>query len=286
MYRNTVLLVLGLLLAQAAPVAAQTLIDTTPTWDGAYTIGSLCQTGAFGQTFTVDAPTTVESFSFFLKTTPSYDPECQETFPGECPPPFEPVAFRAQLLAWDPIAFAAVGPVLYESADVYATTDALTEFELGTAGLSLSPGTYVALVNGGGLGDLTGPAADIGIAPWYIGDPSNGGAWVDAYPGGEWVFSQCTDQTDPAAYPWSEQGVEMDTAFILTGTTEPLCPELTDGNANGIPDVVDAQCPCTLSTRDYRACVADEMAVLVADECATSDDLRRAVRAAKQGRCE
>jgi hypothetical protein len=274
------------MLAQAAPVAAQTLIDTTTTWDGAYTIGSLCPTGAFGQTFTVDTPTTVESFSFFMKTTPEHDPDCEETFPGECPPPWQPVTFRAQLLAWDPVAFMAVGPVLFESADVYTTTDTLTELVFDTGSLALSPGMYVALVNAAGLSNLDYARGDIGIAPWYVGDPHNGGAWVDAYPGGEWVFSQCTDQTDPAAYPWSEQGVEMDTAFILNGTTEPLCPELTDGNTNGIPDVVDAHCPCTLSTRDYRACVADEMAALVADECATADDMRRAIREAKRGRCE
>jgi hypothetical protein len=109
------------------------------------------------------------------------------------------------------------------------------------------------------------------------------------HPGGEWVFSQCTDAVDPTQYPapWGTQGVEMDMAFTLHGASEPLCPDLADASGNGIPDVVDAQCPCIKRQRrsDYVACVTNAMAELVQDACATAADQSAAERAASRGSC-
>ena len=272
---------LGLVLSQAVPAAGQVIVDTTPTWDGTFTMGSLCPTGAFGQTFTLAEPTAVDSFSFFMKTTPPMPAEYCDPYACQS---WDPVTFRGQVLAWDPVLGRAVGPILYESTGVYTTSDTLTEYVFETGALSLPPGTYVAVINAAGLGNFDDARGDMGIAPWYVGDPYNGGYWVDTYPDGEWVFSQCTDAVDPSEYTWSTQGVEMDTAFTLYGTTEPACPDLSDASGNGIPDVVDAICPCDRK-REYVACVAQAMNDLVLDECATSQDAQQATRAAKHSRC-
>lgn len=183
------------------------VVDTTPQWDHVSTAASLCPAGAWGQTVTLDAPTVVSSFTFYLQTVPPMVTPWHTMS-------WDPITFRAQVVAWSPAEGKAVGPVLWESASTYTTTDVLSEYTFSTGNLALPAGTFVFLVNSAQLGNSDNGRAAMGSAPSYIGDPYNGGYWLDPYPGGSWVDSQCTDAVNPADYSWYVDGADL--AFILT----------------------------------------------------------------------
>ncbi|MFO0749607.1 MAG: hypothetical protein U1F43_28645 [Myxococcota bacterium] len=164
------------------------LVDTTPAWDGSRTLGTMCDTGAYGETFTLTETTTIVGFSLFARTAQD----------------MSPLEVVGQIVAFDTGSWRAVGPALWTSPDVRTTTPELSEMRFDVGALTLPAGTYMALLNSGGVG-----AAD-----------GNGGAEVGqvngiAYEGGRAADTQCTDSADPQSYFWYNDGDNF--AFILRG---------------------------------------------------------------------
>src|SRR5262245_20636898 len=126
----------------AAPVSAQTTIETTSFWDGLMQVQPFGKpnTATYGQTFVVPSSDNVlNSFSFFLRDL------------GGGPD----LEFQGYVAAFDPTIGVAriVGANLFTSAvrSGPTTTSTFTRYDFDVGGLALTPGsTYVAYLSTSG----------------------------------------------------------------------------------------------------------------------------------------
>ncbi|BAY74849.1 hypothetical protein NIES25_12650 [Nostoc linckia NIES-25] len=152
-------------LGAAGNAQAQTVIDTTPSWNGTDSITPFGEfnTATYGQTFTVGSDNVLNDFTFFLND-----------FDGQP----DVVDFAAYVAEWD--GFKATGPILYQSAP-QSTTNApgFEQFTFNTGGISLTSGKqYVAFLSASNFFDGTSGLAGLGAITGS----------QDVYSGGDFVF--------------------------------------------------------------------------------------------------
>lgn len=151
-------------LGVAGTAQAQTVIDTTPSWNGTDFISPFGEfnTATYGQTFTVGSDNVLNDFTFFLND-----------FDGQP----DVVDFAAYVAEWD--GFKATGPILYQSAP-QSTTNApgFEQFTFNTGGISLTSGKqYVAFLSASNFFDGTTGLAGLGAT-----------GFQSVYSGGDFVF--------------------------------------------------------------------------------------------------
>ncbi|MFN6563542.1 MAG: PEP-CTERM sorting domain-containing protein [Nostoc sp. ChiSLP01] len=151
-------------LGVAGNAQAQTVIDTTPSWNGTDFISPFGEenTATYGQTFTVGSDNVLNDFTFFLND-----------FDGQS----DVVDFAAYVAEWD--GFKATGPILYQSAP-QSTTNApgFEQFTFNTGGISLTSGKqYVAFLSASNFFDGTPGQATLGAT-----------GFQDVYSGGDFVY--------------------------------------------------------------------------------------------------
>ena len=205
MASSNVLKKLSLATAGAACIAlggvgtahADTVIDTTPSWNGSSFIGTFGQpnTATYGQTFTVGSDNVLNDFSFFLRQLTA-----------------SPLKFDGYLMAWD--GAKATGNILYQSGlQSTSQQNVFQQFTFNTGGVSLTSGQkYVAFVN-----VSNHPDSGRGQMGFTSGDPLPGGSFVFLNNGSN--FSQVTTTN------WSTALSPLDAAFKATFTTAKAVPE-------------------------------------------------------------
>ncbi|MBW4675069.1 MAG: PEP-CTERM sorting domain-containing protein [Desmonostoc geniculatum HA4340-LM1] len=151
-------------LGVAGTAQAQTVIDTTPSWNGTDFFRPFGEenTATYGQTFTVGSDNVLNDFTFFLND-----------FDGQP----DVVDFAAYVAEWD--GFKATGPILYQSAP-QSTTNApgFEQFTFDTGGISLTSGKqYVAFLSASNFFDGTTGLAGLGAT-----------GLQSVYSGGDFVF--------------------------------------------------------------------------------------------------
>jgi hypothetical protein len=156
-------------LGMSGAAQADTVIDTTQSWNGSSTISSFGENGTptYGQTFTVVEDNVLTEFSFFLNDWNSIWGNRSAS----------PINFAAYVMQWD--GAKALGDILWQSSP-QSTTQAsgLEQFTFNTGGTVLTQGAkYVAFFSTLGLWDRNFDAGETGHV------------WSDVYSGGEFVFS-------------------------------------------------------------------------------------------------
>jgi len=193
----------------AAPVSAQTTIETTSFWDGLMQVQPFGKpnTATYGQTFVVPSSDNVlNSFSFFLRD-----------LGGGAD-----LEFQGYIAAFDPAVGVSrlVGANLFESAiRAGPTTGAtFTRYEFDVGGLALTPGsTYVAFVSASGhFGAISLVNA---VASW--GQIQT--AAIDPYANGHFVFSNNgNDFSLLSTIPWTSfDGADLAFELQFTSGVEP-----------------------------------------------------------------
>jgi len=197
----------------AAPVSAQTTIETVSFWDNLMQVQpfGVPNTATYGQTFV--APTSdnvMQSFSFFLRDLGGASD----------------LAFQGYIAAWDPtVGFQRVtGPMLFQSA-VRAgpsTTSTFTRFDFDVGGLSLTPGaSYVAFLSTSG--HFATIPVSVAASSWGLVPTS-----TDPYAGGGFVFNNSGDNLALlSTTSWSGFG-QSDLAFEMVfdnGQSPSVVPE-------------------------------------------------------------
>ncbi len=151
-------------LGVAGTAQAQTIIDTTPSWDGIDFVQPFGEdnTATYGQTFTVGSDNVLNDFTFFLND-----------FDGQP----DVVDFAAYVAEWDGLK--ATGSILYQSAPQSTTNAAgFEQFTFNTGGISLTSGKqYVAFLSASNFFDGTTGLAGLGFTDFQ-----------DVYSGGNFVF--------------------------------------------------------------------------------------------------
>lgn len=182
----------GLLAAGAA--VADTVVDTTPSWDGVANLNPFGVTGTstYGQTITAPiGDSALQSFEFFIK-----GPSTQ--------------SFRGYVYAWD--GAEATGSALYTSPTMsLAGTGDFEGITFATGGVNLTPGSQYVL-----FASVSDPAvfsSSTGRSKW--GQPQA----QDVYAGGALVF--LNDGGNPSSWtsvPWTQDwlGQGADMAFKAT----------------------------------------------------------------------
>jgi hypothetical protein len=212
-----------------APVdrACALTLDTTPGWNGSQMEGTFELQQAWGETFTLAAPASLQDFTFWLQTdTEGVDP----TFGGSA----NPMAFDTYVMAWNG-ATRAMGPILFQSQQPFLTGNGPAPFTSIVGGLDLPAGQYVAFASPVGVaqpGDPTDPFstnwADMGqfggiIVPGsvWVGNFSGLNSTADfsttdfqVYSGQQLAF---TAHFDAAASSVPEPGVVGATALAALG---------------------------------------------------------------------
>ncbi|MBG1265378.1 PEP-CTERM sorting domain-containing protein [Nostoc sp. WHI] len=143
---------------------AQTIIDTTPSWNGTDSIIEFGEfdTATYGQTFTVGSDNILNDFTFFLN---DFDRQS------------DVVDFAAYVAEWD--GSKATGSILYQSVP-QSTTNApgFEQFTFNTGGIGLTSGKqYVAFLSASNFFDGTSGLAGLGAI-----------LFQDVYSGGDFVF--------------------------------------------------------------------------------------------------
>jgi len=192
----------------AAPVSAQTTIETTSFWDGLMQVQPFGKpnTATYGQTFVVPSSDNVlSSFSFFLRD-----------LGGGAD-----LEFQGYVAAFDPTVGVSriVGATLFESAVRSGpTTTTFTRYDFDVGGLALTPGsTYVAFLSTSGhFGAIS--LADA-IASW--GQIQTDA--IDPYVNGHFVFSNNADDFSLlSTIPWTSfDGGDLAFELRFTGGAEP-----------------------------------------------------------------
>lgn len=179
-------------LALAGAVHAETLIDTTPSWDGSnyiWPFGDRPNTPTYGQVVTVPITDPVlAEFSFYMRLSP--------TSP-------EDSTFRGYVAQFDAGANSITGPLLYTSS-LRTVSDRVdfTRVTFDTGGLSLSPGQQYVLF-ASVLGEMDSVADS---SYWGLTDPG-------AYAGGELIFSNFGGALDDLDTVRWENFIAGDMAF-------------------------------------------------------------------------
>jgi len=151
-FRMKVRNVLACSVLLAAPVSAQTTIETLSFWDGASEVTPFGKpnTATYGQTFTVPASDNVlQSFSFFLRDLGSG---------GD-------LQFEGYVAKWDPSLLQLTGPVLFESAIRSGPTGTgFNRYDFDVGGISLTTGDQymVFLSSSGFFGSIPGTTSQAG----------------------------------------------------------------------------------------------------------------------------
>ena len=193
----------------AAPVSAQTTIETTSFWDGLMQVQPFGKpnTATYGQTFIVPSSDNVlESFSFFLRDLGGGND----------------LQFQGYVWAFDPtIGVSRIfGSSIFESAVLFGptTTDTFTRYDFDVGGLALSPGsTYIAFLSTSGhFGAIP---VDVGMASW--GQLQT--AAIDPYGNGHFVFNNNGDDFSLlSTVPWTSfDGGDLAFELQFTGGPEP-----------------------------------------------------------------
>ena len=193
----------------AAPVSAQTTIQTTSFWDGSQETQFFGKpnTATYGQTFVVPSSDNVlNSFSFFLRD-----------LGGGAD-----LEFQGYIAAFDPTIGVSriVGSTLFESAvrSGPTTTATFTRSDFDVGSLYLTPGsTYVAFLSAAGhFGGIS--LLDALTSAGQIQTPVN-----DPYAPGHFVFSQNVDDFSLlSTVPWSSfDGGDLAFELRFAGGAEP-----------------------------------------------------------------
>lgn len=151
-------------LGVAGTAQAQTIIDTTPSWNGTDYIAEFGEpnTATYGQTFTVGSDNVLNDFTFWLND-----------YNGQP----DVVDFAAYVTEWD--GFKATGSILYQSGP-QSTTKArgFEQFTFNTGGIGLTSGKqYVAFLSASNFFDGIEGIAGLGVT-----------GFQDVYSGGDFVF--------------------------------------------------------------------------------------------------
>jgi hypothetical protein len=181
-------MMLSLLLASGVALA-DTIIDTTPQWDGQEFISPFGHphpdTATYGQVITAPAKDTqLESFTFFMRLPTT-------------------VTFRGEVFAWD--GAKATGPNLYESAPrTTSGSDSFEEITFDTGGVRLIPGQqYVLFATISKDYEVSSGSGD-----WGFIESDN------VYAGGDFVYrNNGPDFGELFIYPWEEWEPGTDLAF-------------------------------------------------------------------------
>ena len=192
----------------AAPLSAQTTIETTSFWDGLMQVQPFGKpnTATYGQTFVAPSSDNVlESFSFFLRDLGG-GPDLQ---------------FQGYVAAFDPTIGVSriIGANLFTSAvRAGPTTATFTRYDFDVGGLALTPGsTYVAFLST--AGHFGAIPLDTGMVSW--GQIQT--AAIDPYPAGHFVFSNNgNDFALLSTLPWTSfDGGDLAFELRFTGGPEP-----------------------------------------------------------------
>jgi hypothetical protein len=184
-------------LALAAPAAAQTIDLITP-WDGITAEGPFGQpnVATVGENFTVAATEPISSMVFEL---------------GDCSGAF---TMRVHIWRWDSAAAHATSAI-FDSAPISVTASSgFSTYSIGTAGLSLTPGDYVAFMSTSQDQTATPQSCTVGTLPagtfaggnlLSLGNGSNPAlwtttAWVDD--SADLAFQLNVGATVPAIPEW------------------------------------------------------------------------------------
>lgn len=193
----------ALALATAAPAYAATTIDTTGSFTGDWTSIGNPNTATYGQTFTVGADNTLNSFSMYLDQTPQ-----------------NPYDFKAYIYAWD--GSKATGSALYTSGiQTFSGTNYGNpqEFAFNTGNTGLVSGSqYVAFLSTSGL--------QAGKPFGTSGMPYAGSFGSDAMPGGGFVYLNNGDNF----------GLLTSSAWNQTGQGDVWFKATFNAVAGGVPE--------------------------------------------------
>jgi hypothetical protein len=189
-----VVLLLGCGLVQAET------ITTVPAWDGSSATCCFGETQitTHGQTFTLNADSSVDSFTFYLddRVNPDY------------------VDFEAYIYAWDDGLNRITGASLFSNGP-YSTTnnggsDGFEEFKIITGGVDLSAGKYVAFFSASNLFDGLYGTSRIGTDP------------TGSYSGGDHVYqNNGSDFASLSNTDWYKL-TTIDLAFTIETTAVPI----------------------------------------------------------------
>ena len=169
MFPKTALLI-GAVLVTAPLMRADTTYTTVPSWNGSSSISTFGPTftSTYGETFVAPTDNTLQSFTFYLESSPGAE-----------------LTVNAAVYAWGGSLFGgnppqgAFGPALYFGPDfVVAGTGAFTPENVNTGGVTLTPGNnYVILftITSSDAANSTTSAWDWGLSgPPVAGDGGGG----------------------------------------------------------------------------------------------------------------
>jgi hypothetical protein len=234
-----------LLVGQGVLAGANTVIDTTGSWDGSKQIAAFGEPGiaTFGQTFTIGDDHVLKSFSFWLR---------DDASPGQAD-------FIAYIVRWSGSSI--TGPILFQSAAFTVTSSTFTEFTFNTGGISLQPGAqYVALLSASQLFNGVEGVAAVGflsadVCTGTVGGPDQGCGFVFKDNGAD--FSALT------AAGWGQ--VREDAAFraSFSAPAMTVAIDIKPGSfPNSINPKSNAQIPVAiLSTAIFDATTVDSNTV-------------------------
>lgn len=199
---NTVKTLFATLILIVSASAQAAVIETTSSWDGSQSIQPFGETNTatYGQTFTVGADSSLNSFSFFIND--SVNPDY--------------VDFEAYVMSWD--GSMATGSILYQSAGMSTTNngglDGMEQFTINTGGLDLTAGSqYVAFFSASNLFD--------GI----VGTSVVGGMGTNPYADGNFVYmnngSDFSQLTAASWTQWAAYDLAFEMDFGAAGVSEP-----------------------------------------------------------------
>lgn len=190
MTRTTLSTACAALLLAVTGVASADSIDTTGSWDGSNAVSPFGETNTatYGQTFTVGAHTSLNSFTFFV------DDDLNPDF----------VDFQAFVYAWDGSKI--TGSSLFSTGALSTTNnggaDGFEAITISTGGISLTSGAqYVAFFSASNLFDGSPGTSDWGLTG-------------DVYDGGNFVFQNNGDDFGLLSVnAWNE--FDSDLAFVM-----------------------------------------------------------------------
>jgi len=157
----------GASLLLASEARADSIIETTSSWDGSLSVSYFGEpdTATYGQTFIAPGGN-LNSFTFYVND--NLDPDFVE--------------FKAYVMAWDVGTQMVTGPILFQSGALSTTNnggaDGFETFTVNTGGVALTTGnSYAAFFSVSDLFD-----GSLGTSNWGIIYPA------DIYAGGQFVF--------------------------------------------------------------------------------------------------
>jgi hypothetical protein len=223
---NLIRLVVAMaLLAVPRLASADTIIDTSPSWDG---IGAVQSPDTFGQTFTVGSDTLLKSFSFDLFNRGDHTGNS-----------IGPIPYTARIYQWNSVAQTAIGPALYVSPTLMVPfiggTDTSPIYQALTANpdVNLVSGLqYVALLTTSGLWQGGVNPDDALVAAIFN---STDTMMADVYPGGGFVdINSGNDPSLLTGSKWNQVSGDLWFQADLAPVPEPNTLSLLSTGLGGI----------------------------------------------------